>query len=110
MIDYCTCLKGKTDGYKNLNGLWVHSKCEKPAKVYWMMHVVIPNFIEELDTIMERFLSRQEAEDGLDKGRLEIACYFIAVLQNPTQPDIIKVRDEAVQRYREKQREAENGL
>lgn len=104
MIDYCRCLKGKNDGYALEGELWVHSKCRLPSRIYWEKHVLIQRYWEELDDLMDNILSKSESADGLDKGRAENACYFIAILQNPVNPNIIGVRDEAVRRYRERHR------
>jgi hypothetical protein len=52
---------------------------------------------EELDTIIERLMTNQEAADGLDKGRAETACVFIAILEGS---DLVKIRNRALQRFK----------
>lgn len=64
--------------------------------------VLLDRYWDELDTIVERIATGQEAEDGLDKGRAETAMYFIAILLAPHNPNIQRVRDEAARRFRER--------
>ena len=100
---YCLCSKGKTDGYKNLgNQLWVHAVCRKPSYLFWINQMLINEYWKELDLIIERILEKRELEDGLDRGRGEIACLFIAMLLRPHNPDPKFVRDQALKRYRER--------
>jgi hypothetical protein len=100
---YCTCSKGKNEGYKNLgNQQWVHSVCGKPAYLFWINVMLIEKYWKELDDIIERIIEKRELEDGLDKGRAETACLFIAMLMRPHDPDIRTIRNQAVKRYRDR--------
>lgn len=100
---YCTCSRGKNEGYKNLgNQYWVHSVCGKPAYLFWINCVLLENYWKELDDIIERIIEKRELEDGLDKGRAETACLFIAMLTRPHDQDIKPIRDQAVKRYRDR--------
>lgn len=56
---------------------------------------------DELDTITDRLMTGQEAEDGRDPGRAEGMAYAIAVMQNPYRPSWEQVRDQAVARWEE---------
>ncbi len=103
---YCfECKRGKTDGYKHIgNGIWGCAVCGKPSLLFWISHVLVSSYWKELDEIISRILEKRENEDGLDKGRAEIACKFIAMILYPHQPDIKYVRDLAIKQYRNKQR------
>lgn len=59
---------------------------------------------EELDSIVDRLKTRQEAEDGRDPGRAEMAAYFIAMFINPYSPDMQAVRKESMRRWKERSR------
>ena len=61
---------------------------------------ILERYWDELDTLIEKIATKQENEDGLDKGRAENACYFIAIMTDPYRPNIIKIRDEAVRRFK----------
>lgn len=69
-----------------------------------MTSIIRQRFILEIDVLVERIATKQEAEDGLDKGRVENALFFLAILDNPNRPDIIAARDAAAKRFRDKQR------
>jgi len=100
---YCTCIKGKNDGFKNLGQQhWVHSVCLKPTYLFWINQVLIEKYWSELDEIIERIIDQSELDDGLDKGRAETACLFIAMLLRPHNPSVKDVRDMAVKRYRDR--------
>jgi len=101
---YCTCSRGKNEGYRNLgNQNWVHSTCGKPAYLFWINVVLVEKYWKELDEIIARIIEKREHEDGLDKGRAETACLFIAMLLRPHDPDVKVIRDQAVKRYRDHQ-------
>lgn len=63
---------------------------------------ILERYWDELDTIIERLATNQESADGLDKGRAENACYFIAIMTDAYKPDILKIRNEAVRRFKER--------
>lgn len=56
---------------------------------------------EELDAVVDRLMTGQEAEDGRDPGRAEGMALAIAVMQNPYRPSWEAVRDQAVARWEE---------
>jgi hypothetical protein len=56
---------------------------------------------EELNAIMERLMSGNAADDGRDPGRAEGVAYCIAVVQQPYNPSIDSVRQQAMQHWRE---------
>lgn len=58
---------------------------------------------EELDAIMDRLMTGQEAEDERDPGRAEGVAFCIAVFQNPYAPNINVVRDQAMDRWEQQQ-------
>lgn len=61
---------------------------------------ILEHYWEELDTIMDRLMTEgSEAADGQDKGRAETAAYFIAILENPYNPDIDAVKIQCVDRW-----------
>lgn len=64
--------------------------------------MLIEKYWKELDEIIERIIEQRELVDGLDKGRAETACLFIAMLLRPHAPDPITVRDGAVKRYKDR--------
>lgn len=64
--------------------------------------MLIDRYWKELDEIIGRIITKQELEDGLDKGRAEAACLFIAILLRPHNPDLIGVRNQALKRYKER--------
>lgn len=103
---WCLCTdKGKSSGgYINVgNQFWVHFACKKPTRLFWENQVLIHKYEEELDEIMDRILSGHESADGLDKGRAEIACLFIAMILNPSKPNILTARDASIKRCRSRQ-------
>lgn len=98
---WCKCLRGKMDGYKHLgNQVWVHSVCLKPTHLFWINQMLIQKYWKELDEIIYRIIMKEELEDGLDKGRAETACLFIAMLLRPHDPSVKYVRDEAIKRFK----------
>lgn len=100
---YCTCNKTRSEGWTHKGDqLWVHDKCDKPSRMVFERMLLLNRYWQELDDIVDRIASKQEAEDGLDKGRAETAMYFIAILLAPHNPDITKVRAEAARRYKER--------
>lgn len=54
---------------------------------------------EELDVVMERLMSGNQAEDGRDAGRAEGLAFALAIFQNPYLPSVDAVRAEAVERW-----------
>lgn len=54
---------------------------------------------DEMDSIMDRLMTGQEAADGRDAGRAEGLAYAIAVMNNPYLPSIDQVRTQAVERW-----------
>lgn len=70
--------------------------------MFWENVVLIERYKQELDDIIERIITNNEKEDGLDKGRAEIACNFIAMILNPINPNMIQVRNDAVRRFKER--------
>lgn len=59
----------------------------------------------ELDIILERYMTKCEAADGQDTGRAESLAYAIAVIENPTKPDMPAILRAAVQRIKQQMRE-----
>jgi len=57
---------------------------------------------DELDIVMERLIEGRGDEQ--DKGRAEICCLVLAWIDDPDHPSITKFRDDAVKRYRERER------
>lgn len=105
-IDHvCRCGRNKNEGFKNIgNQTWVHSVCLKPTYLFWMNVMLVEEYWKELDEVIARIIEKRELEDGLDKGRAETACLFIAMLLRPHDPDIKTIRDQAVRRYRDANR------
>lgn len=107
-VPWCLCKRGKSDGFKNIGGkenqFWVHAVCELPTRLYWENQVLSKKYEEILDEVITRIIEGNESPDGLDKGRAEVACRFIALLVNPNKPDMKLIRDQAIQRYRTRQR------
>lgn len=96
---YCKCYRRRQDGWTHLeNQRWGHAKCRKVSKLVAFLEVLN----EELNNIIERINTNQEAEDGLDKGRAEAICFAIAVYEDPEKPNIIAVKNRAVKRFRER--------
>ena len=69
---------------------------------YWITHVLVNDYWKQLDEIFDRIMEKREEPDGLDRGRAETACLFIAMLLYPHSPDPKSVRDMALRRYRER--------
>ncbi len=57
----------------------------------------------EMDTLMERMMTGQSAEDGRDPGRAEMLGWVLAIVTNGYRPDINAIRKEAMRRFREGQ-------
>lgn len=99
-IVWCMCSRGRTEGYVDLGGgIWGHQLCRKPTRQFWINKVLREYYERELDEIIERIIEHKELEDGLDKGRAETACKFLAMLLNPTNPNLISVKNASVKRY-----------
>ncbi len=64
--------------------------------------MLINEYWDELDKILDRIMTKDEKEDGMDRGRAETACLFIAMILRPHDPDPKFVRDMAIKRYRER--------
>jgi hypothetical protein len=97
---WCLCSRSRTEGYVNLgNGIWGHQLCRKPTRLFWINKVLRENYERELDAILTRIIEHTELEDGLDKGRAETACKFIAMILNPVNPSPLNVKNAAVKRY-----------
>lgn len=62
---------------------------------------ILERMRQELDRLIEAVGTNSDNEDGLDKGRIHNACYFIALMQNPYAPNINGVRDAAIKRWRD---------
>jgi len=60
---------------------------------------------EELDTIVERIMTGEEAEDGRDPGRAEGVAMCISIISNPYLPNLPAVREEAIRRFEAAQEE-----
>ena len=63
---------------------------------------------EELMAVYERLVSGAAAADGRDPGRAEGIAFCIAIVQQPYNPDIESVREEAMRRWDEKELEAQS--
>ena len=61
---------------------------------------------EELDAVFERLISDNPAADGRDEGRAEGIATCIAIVQQPYNPNLDSVREEAMARW--ETREAES--
>lgn len=67
---------------------------------------ILETYWQELDSILERLLSGNPAEDGKDSGRAEAMVYAIAVATNPYKVDVNAIRKEARARYRAQNEES----
>lgn len=102
---WCTCSRSKTDGYTHIgNGIWVHQPCMKPSRVFWERVLLAKKVEDELDIVIERLIEGHGDEQ--DKGRAEICCLVLAWIDDPDHPNIVKFKDEAVKRYRDKEKSA----
>lgn len=54
---------------------------------------------EELDAVVDRLMTGQEADDGRDPGRAEGMALALAIMQNPYRVSWEAVRDQAVLRW-----------
>lgn len=104
-IPWCECgvKRGgaiKKGGYTHIgNQIWVHSACMKPTKMFWERQVLVKQYKNKLDEIIERIIEKREL-DQFDKGRADVACEFIAMIEGC---DKVRVRNESVIRYKAKQ-------
>lgn len=53
----------------------------------------------ELDAIIDRLMTGQEADDGRDPGRAEGVAYCIAVIRMPYNPSIPIIKEQAMERW-----------
>jgi hypothetical protein len=60
----------------------------------------------EMDRLMEALMTGADAEDGGDKYRAQELAWVIAIVTNPYDPSMDRVRAEAMRRWEEAQREA----
>lgn len=60
---------------------------------------------DELDSVVERLMNGGAAADGRDPGRAEGIAFCIALLKQPYNPDVMKVREAAMERYEAAQEE-----
>ena len=63
---------------------------------------IVEMMCDELDTIVDRLLNGGEAADGRDPGRAEGVAFCIAIIQQPYNPNIDAVREDAMLRYEAK--------
>lgn len=68
---------------------------------------LIENLWAEMDAIMERLMTGQEAEDGGDRFRAEELAWVLAIVTNAYDPDINRIRKETVERWNASQQEAD---
>lgn len=107
-VPWCECgLKrgssSKRRGFAHIgNQVWVCNSCMKPTRLFWENRLLRNRYEAELDEIISRILNGQENEDGLDKGRAEIACMFIAMILTPNNPNPVLARNESLKRIRAK--------
>ncbi len=101
-VPWCTCIGALgSKGFVLIsNGIWGHKDCMKPTNLFWINAVLSKKYEAELDEIIARLMEGRESEDGLDKGRAEMACKFLAMLISPNDPNMKYIRDEALKRYR----------
>jgi hypothetical protein len=99
---WCTCKDRLSfKGFVRIkDNIWGHQACMKPTELFWTNAVLSKMYEAELDEIIARLMEGRESEDGLDKGRAEMACKFLAMLITPRNPNMKYVRDEALKRYR----------
>lgn len=57
---------------------------------------------DELDSIVDRLMTGQQAEDGRDPGRAEGVALCIAIIKNPYRPNLDAMRNEAMVRYEDR--------
>src|SRR5215213_8941123 len=93
-LPYCyQCAKKKTDGYRHKGDqIWVCAICHKPTYLFWISQMLVEKYWHELDELFDRIMEKRENADGLDRGRAETACLFIAMLLSPHDPDPKHVR------------------
>lgn len=61
----------------------------------------------EMDTIMERLMTGQTSEDGGDKFRAQELAWVLAIVTDPYEPSVDKIRAETMERWNASQAEAE---
>jgi hypothetical protein len=67
---------------------------------------LIENLWAEMDAIMERLMTGQQAEDGGDRFRAEELAWVLAIVTNAYDPDINRIRRETMARWEAAEREA----
>lgn len=60
---------------------------------------LIENLWAEMDAIMERLMTGQQAEDGGDRFRAEELAWVLAIVTNAYDPDINRIRRETMERW-----------
>jgi hypothetical protein len=60
---------------------------------------LIENLWAEMDSIMERLMTGQEAEDGGDRFRAEELAWVLAIVTNAYDPSIDRIRKETMDRW-----------
>lgn len=61
----------------------------------------------EMDTLMERLMTGTDAEDGGDKFRAQELAWVLAIVTDPYEPSVDKIRAETMARWNASQAEAE---
>jgi hypothetical protein len=64
----------------------------------------------EMDTLMERLMTGQTAEDGGDKFRAQELAWVLAIVTNPYEPSVDAIRAETMRRWEAAEAEAESAL
>lgn len=62
---------------------------------------------DEMDALMERLMTGQQAEDGGDKFRAQELAWVLAIVTDPYQPSVDKIRAETMDRWNAAQAAAE---
>lgn len=60
---------------------------------------LIENLWAEMDAIMERLMTGQEAEDGGDRFRAEELAWVLAIVTNAYDPSVDRIRKETMERW-----------
>lgn len=68
---------------------------------------LIENLWAEMDVIMERLMTGQQAEDGGDRFRAEELAWVLAIVTNAYDPSVDRIRAETMERWNAAQREAD---
>lgn len=98
------------DAYRTLEGYYAPEAStleQQSLRPIYGGGTLIENLWAEMDAIMERLMTGQQAEDGGDRFRAEELAWVLAIVTNAYDPSVDRIRAETMERWNAAQLEAD---